>query len=145
VPIVCMTLVELGMARKPSSNKKVKANPRMVDLEALVCMDNAHQWRLVEDEIATRGPLAGCPRRVKLCMVCGGMKAEVCSWRGNVLSRTYYSAEDYIRNSRLLSNDVHERRIILREMIFKKVHGTQKGICKKCWLPLKTGDHEECK
>jgi hypothetical protein len=132
------------MARNPSSNKKVTANPKRADLEALVCMDNAHQWRLVEDEIATRGPLAGCPRRVKLCMVCGGMKAEVCSWRGNVLSRTYYSAEDYIKNARLLSDDVHERRIVLRQMLIENKHGKKRNLCKTCFIPLAIDIHEDC-
>jgi hypothetical protein len=137
------------MARNPSSNKRTKmttrANPKRADLEALVCMDNAHQWRQVEDEIATRGPWAGCPRRVKLCMVCGGMKAETINWRGNVINRSYYSAEDYINNARLLSDDVHERRIVLRRMLIENKHGKQRGICKVCFLPLKTADHEECK
>jgi hypothetical protein len=132
------------MARNPSSNKKVKANPRNVDIEAVTCMDMAHQWRLVEDELTTRGPLTGCPRRVKLCMVCGGMKAEVVSWKGEILSRSYYSDPDYINNARLLSEDVNERRKVLRTLIIERAHGKKKNTCKVCGLPLSTGDHDDC-
>ena len=101
-------------------------------MDALICLDMAHQWRVVEHGPNKDGSyLTGCPRTVKLCMVCGGLKTEVINWRGYVIYRAYTSAEAYLTNLRKLSGDPHERRAVYRRLRAGKA---PKDVCEKCWL-----------
>jgi hypothetical protein len=101
-------------------------------MDALVCLDMAHQWRVVETGPNKDGKyLTGCPRTVKLCMVCGSLKTEIINWRGYVIYRQYTPGEAYIENARKLSGDVHERRAVYRRLRAGRV---PKGVCEKCWI-----------
>jgi len=106
-------------------------------MDALVCLDMAHQWRLVEDGRVKKGPFTGTPQTVKMCMVCGGLKIEVCNWRGYIISRTYKSDPVYIENARKLAPDVHERRATYRRL---KLGRLPKNICDICWIVHPKGD-----
>jgi hypothetical protein len=94
-----------------------------------------HQWRLVEDRAAP-GPtsnklLYGCPRRIKLCMVCGSLKEEVINWRGYVVARIYKSDPVFLAESRKLSDNVHDRRAAYRKLLLGR---PPKNACEKCGL-----------
>jgi hypothetical protein len=101
-------------------------------MDALICLDMAHQWRVVETGPNKDGSvLTGCPRTTKLCMVCGSLKTEVINWRGYVIYRKYTPGEAYIENSRKLSGDVHERRAVYRRLLAGR---PPKDVCEKCWI-----------
>jgi len=102
-------------------------------MDALICLDMSHQWRLVEDRAAP-GPnsnkvLHGCPRRIKLCMVCGSLKEEIINWRGYVVARIYHSDPHFIAESRKLSDNVQERRAEYRKLLLGR---PPKNACEKC-------------
>lgn len=104
-------------------------------MDALICLDMSHQWRLVEERQAP-GPesghlLYGCPRRIKLCMVCGSLKEEVLNWRGFVIARYYKSDPVYLAESRKLSDNVQERRAAYRKLLLGR---PPKDACEKCGL-----------
>lgn len=101
-------------------------------MDAIICLDMSHQWRLVEAGPAPAGAtLSGCPRQLKLCMVCGSMKQEIINWRGYIIQRIYTPGDAYIDNARKLSGDVHERRAVYRRLRQGKVPA---DVCQKCWI-----------
>lgn len=87
------------------------------------CLDEGHDWRLVELYVEKKGKLKGTARREKLCQRCSGLKIEHISWRGEVIARSYKSDRDYIKASRELDKDVHERRRVYREQWLKQEFG----------------------
>lgn len=129
-------MVEWIMAR--SSRKPL--TKRGVDLDAIICLDMAHQWRLVEESYAVRGPLAGCPRRVKMCMICGSLKAETVSWNGRILNRSYKSDETYLENSRKLAESVNDRRAEYRRLLIGRAPA---NACKECGMIHDSADCPE--
>jgi len=86
-------------------------------MDAIICLDMSHQWRLVESTQSKSAWLAGCPQRVKLCMVCGSLKTETINWRGYVISRTYRPDPVYLENARKLADAPNERRAEYRKML----------------------------
>lgn len=115
--------------RKRAQTSRMKATA--VDMDALVCLDMQHRWQLVEETKSTRGPLVGCPRRVKLCMVCGSLKAETINWRGKVMAREYKTDPVYLANARLLSEEPNERRMEYRKRLIGKA---PRNACTRCGL-----------
>lgn len=120
------------MAEPKRENKRHVKPPKGIDLDAIICLDMSHQWRLVEEVVSWRnGPLQGCPKRVKLCMVCGSIKMETISWRGYVMSREYRTDPVYLENSRKLANNVNERRAAYRRILIGR---GPKEACERCGL-----------
>jgi hypothetical protein len=106
-------------------------------MDAIICLDMAHQWRLVEDGPAKSGIWTGTPRRVKLCMVCSSLKVEVTNWRGYVIARSYTPGEAYIENARKLSSVPNERRATYRRLLMGR---PPINVCPKCWLVHESAD-----
>jgi hypothetical protein len=107
-------------------------------MDAIICLDMSHQWRVVESGPNKTGTsLTGCPRTVKLCMECGSVKVEIINWRGYVIYRSYTPGEAYIENSRKLSGDVHERRAVYRRL---KAGRMPKNVCDRCWTVHDSAD-----
>ena len=128
-----------------ATEKRQRSRTGGVDMQAVICLDMAHQWKLVEMDHHRKGPLSGCAYRQKLCMTCGSLKIETMSWRGEVIARRYISDPDYIRNSRLLADAVNDRRRAYREILLKELSRPRGKICKTCGLPKDLFDHDECK
>lgn len=101
-------------------------------MDALICLDMAHQWRVVEEGPNKDGSVYNrCPKTVKLCMVCGSIKVEIINWLGYVIYRAYTPGDAYIDNARKLSGDVHERRAVYRRL---KAGRAPKDVCTRCWM-----------
>jgi hypothetical protein len=132
-------VVELDVAKKQRTQQAehyVATSTRGIDMDAIICLDLAHQWRLVEHDKTFPNTLTQ-NTRVKLCMVCGSLKVEMTNWRGYVVNRTYKSDKNYIENSRKLSSEVNERRAVYRRLIMGR---PPKNVCQKCWLVHDSAD-----
>lgn len=114
-----------------------KRNKRGIDMDAVICLDMSHQWRLVEEARSTRGILVGCNVRTKLCMVCGSLKTETINWRGYVIARSYRSDPVYLENSRKLAEAPNERRAEYRRLLMGR---PPKNACMTCGLVHESAD-----
>jgi hypothetical protein len=106
-------------------------------MDALICLDMSHQWRMVEVDTPRTGVFQDTPRRGKLCMVCGSLKIEVVNWRGYIITRSYKPGEVYITNARKLSPVPNERRAVYRRLMMGK---PPKNVCRTCWLQHESAD-----
>lgn len=122
-----MQLVELGMA----TPRRERTRKPAIDMDAVICLDMSHQWRMVEEARSTRGVLAGCPRRTKICMVCGSLKIETVNWRGYIIAREYKSDPVFIENARKLADEPNQRRAEYRRLLLGRA---PKNACRTCGL-----------
>lgn len=100
-------------------------------MDAIVCLDMSHQWRLVEHDKSFPNAYTSRNSRYKLCMVCGSLKIETTNWRGYIINRYYKSDPVYIENARKLAGSVNERRAVYRRLRMGRL---PKDVCKTCWL-----------
>lgn len=128
-----MPVVELAMA----TPKRANARKSDVDMDAVICLDMSHQWRLVEERREETGLYATCPHRIKICMVCGSLKEEVTSWRGYVIARYYKPDPVYLENARKLAKEVNERRAAYRRLLIGR---PPKNACDRCGLVHESAD-----
>ncbi len=112
--------------------KRERSRKPKIDMDAIVCLDMSHQWRLVEETPNSDGTIfTGCMARTKLCMVCGSLKTEVINWRGYIISRRYKSDPVYLENSRKLADEVNERRAAYRKLLLGR---PPQNACERCGL-----------
>ena len=117
--------------------RREKSRKPDIDLDAVVCLDMSHQWRLVEEKREATGMYSQLPRRVKICMVCGSLKEEITNWRGYIIARYYKSDPAYLENARKLAESVNERRAEYRRLLLGR---PPKDACMKCGLVHESAD-----
>lgn len=99
--------MSVATRRRPRRTRHPYAD---VDLDACRCLDVGHAWRHVEAGRPVRGPLAGIPHHDYLCANCSSLLGRAETWDGEVVTRDYHWAEDFILNARMLGAHGERRR-----------------------------------
>lgn len=101
----------------PKSARAVAQRPRAhpsplaeVDLDAVLCADVGHHWRIMQVERGERRTSVSSAERQMICMTCGTLQVQAVAWDGHVVQRWYEYDETYITNARGLGDTPGERR-----------------------------------